>query len=333
MSGVSQGPGWWQTPGGRWRPPDERPDDDTMSPHGPSSDFVPAPVPAQRRRPVVAFLSSAKGGVVLGLAVVLVIAVVALVVTSGNKGPGPVAAGNTGGSSPSSASTPSGSPPSSSPGASSSTSLAPTSTTTPTSTTRPAVTTSLTSPADPAVDDVHQASGPAGGGNRVTITGSKLAGVTAVKFGDVAATSFDVNSEGTKIIVHPPRQSAGTVNVTVTTSSGTSVISPADQYTYLGARITKISPRHGPAGTMVIIIGTDFTGASAVSFGTTSVGTYFSVTSEPFRGVGTEIVTFAPAGGTGTVPIEVTTPGGTSTTSGNDEFTYTSTTSTTSTAS
>ncbi len=325
MSGVSQGPGWWQTPDGRWRPPEERPRQDTApgpapSPD-PSPDFAAVAVPASRR-PVIAFLSSAKGGVVLGLVFVLVVAIVALVIASGNKGPGPSAAGNTGGSLPSSSTAPSGSTTSPSPVTSTSTSRSSTSTTTPTSTTRPAVTASLTKTSDPAVDDVRVASGPAGGGNKITITGSALTGASKVMFGDVVTTSFKVNENGTKILVRPPAQPAGTVNVTVTTAAGTSLVSPDDQYTYLGARITKVAPKEGPAGTMVIILGTDFTGASEVSFGTTSVGPYFSVTSEPFRALGTEIITFAPAGGTGTVPIEVTTPGGTSTTSGNDEFTY-----------
>jgi hypothetical protein len=52
-----------------------------------------------------------------------------------------------------------------------------------------------------------------------------------VDFGSTAATSFTVNS-ATSITATSPAESAGTVNVTVTTPGGTSATSYHDQFTY-----------------------------------------------------------------------------------------------------
>ena len=64
----------------------------------------------------------------------------------------------------------------------------------------------------------------------VSITGKYLSGASSVKFGMVAATSFTVNSD-TSITARVPA-GAGTVDVTVTTPGGVSVITSADHYTY-----------------------------------------------------------------------------------------------------
>jgi hypothetical protein len=66
----------------------------------------------------------------------------------------------------------------------------------------------------------------------VTITGTRLNGASAVKFGSANATSYKVESE-TSITATPPESKAGTVDVTVTTSGGTSATSEADQFKYL----------------------------------------------------------------------------------------------------
>ena len=80
--------------------------------------------------------------------------------------------------------------------------------------------------------------------------------------------------------------------------------------------VTALSPTSGPTsgGTSVTITGTDFSGATAVTFGATAV-TGFTVNSA------TQITATAPAG-TGTVDVRITTTGGTSTTSTSDQFTY-----------
>ncbi|MEA4893237.1 MAG: Ig-like domain-containing protein [Peptococcaceae bacterium] len=81
--------------------------------------------------------------------------------------------------------------------------------------------------------------------------------------------------------------------------------------------ITSIFPNSGPTavGTSVTITGTNFTGATAVKFGSADAASY-TVDSA------TQITAVSPAGGTGTVDITVTTAGGTSATSEADQFTY-----------
>ncbi|UDF32539.1 UNVERIFIED_ORG: IPT/TIG domain-containing protein (plasmid) [Roseateles sp. XES5] len=81
--------------------------------------------------------------------------------------------------------------------------------------------------------------------------------------------------------------------------------------------VTAVAPNAGPTsgGTSVTITGTDFLGATAVSFGGTPAAS-FTVNSD------TQIFATAPAGAVGVVNITVTTPGGTSTASAADQFTY-----------
>ena len=76
-----------------------------------------------------------------------------------------------------------------------------------------------------------------------------------------------------------------------------------------------MTPNAGPAYTPVTITGTNFSGATAVSFGGNSAA--FSVSSP------TEITATAPASSsTGAVDVTVTTPGGTSPANTGDQFTY-----------
>jgi hypothetical protein len=86
----------------------------------------------------------------------------------------------------------------------------------------------------PTVTKVEPATGPVGGGTRVTITGTGFKEVSAVMFGSTNATSFTVNSEGL-ITATAPTASGGTVDVTVTTTTGTSPTTAADRFTYTTA--------------------------------------------------------------------------------------------------
>jgi hypothetical protein len=81
--------------------------------------------------------------------------------------------------------------------------------------------------------------------------------------------------------------------------------------------VSSLSPPAGdPAGgTKVTISGTDFTGASAVSFGATAAAA-FTVNSE------TQITAFTPAAAAGTVDVRVTTPAGQSLVGAADRFTF-----------
>ncbi len=73
----------------------------------------------------------------------------------------------------------------------------------------------------PVVSQVSYASGPTGGGSPVVITGSGFTGATSVTFGGVASTSVSVSSD-TRLVVAAPAHVAGSVDLVVTTPSGSS---------------------------------------------------------------------------------------------------------------
>jgi len=125
-----------------------------------------------------------------------------------------------------------------------------------------------------AVSGVSPSAGPLAGGTSATITGIGFNGVTAVKFGSVALApgSYSVVSPG-EITATAPPESAGTVDITVTTPSGTSATSVADRFMY-GARITgTVTDASDPAG----LSGVCVSASSPVGNGhgvTASDGTY-----------------------------------------------------------
>jgi IPT/TIG domain len=82
----------------------------------------------------------------------------------------------------------------------------------------------------PALERLEPSSGGEEGGTVVMITGSNLAGATAVDFGSAAALGFEVRS-ATEIVADSPAGS-GAVEVTVTTPAGTSAASAGDTFTY-----------------------------------------------------------------------------------------------------
>jgi IPT/TIG domain len=174
----------------------------------------------------------------------------------------------------------------------------------------------LALPVPPTVTSISPATGSTAGGTHVTINGANFDTVsTSVKFGAVAATTISYTSD--QLIAVAPPGVAGTVDITVRTLGQTSAPSGADQYTYVATpTVTGISPTSGPAtgGTSVVIMGTNFTGATAVTFGAASA-TSITVNSA------TSITATSPAG-SGTVDARVTTIGGTSATSLGDQFTY-----------
>jgi N-acetylneuraminic acid mutarotase len=98
-----------------------------------------------------------------------------------------------------------------------------------------------TTPVGPVVTGVSPASGPAAGGTAVTVTGANLTG-GAVAFGGTAATG--VSCTATSCTATSPA-GTGTVNVTVTTSGGTSATSAADQFTYTTASPANLIPNPG----------------------------------------------------------------------------------------
>jgi alpha-tubulin suppressor-like RCC1 family protein len=152
----------------------------------------------------------------------------------------------------------------------------------------------------PSVTSVAPSEGPEAGGISVTIAGTNLATVTAVKFGSFNAEHFTINSN-TSITVLSPK-GRGVVNVTVTNPSGTSPIAPASRFAYgLSPTVIEVQPHRGPdvGGTSVTITGTNFSGTTAVKFGSKEASSFTVAPS------GTSIVAVSPAG-TGTVGVTVT---------------------------
>ena len=83
----------------------------------------------------------------------------------------------------------------------------------------------------PAVTGIAPGSGPTTGGTTVTITGTNLAGASAVDFGLAQVTSF-LSDTASEITLSSPA-GTGTVDVTVVTPDGTSATSSADQFSYV----------------------------------------------------------------------------------------------------
>ncbi|MGP3947146.1 IPT/TIG domain-containing protein [Streptomyces sp. 7N604] len=160
-------------------------------------------------------------------------------------------------------------------------------------------------PAPPVLTALSPTSGPVGGGNPVSLTGSGFTGATSVTFGAVPAAGFTVHSDSSITAIAPP--GTGTVQVSVTTPHGTS---NTQAYTYapVTPTLTSLVPETGPAagGTLVVLNGSGLSGATSVNFGTTPA-TEFSVVSD------SAIAAITPAG-TGTVLVTVDTPLGTSNT-------------------
>ncbi|MGA2037590.1 MAG: IPT/TIG domain-containing protein, partial [Acidimicrobiales bacterium] len=172
-------------------------------------------------------------------------------------------------------------------------------------------------PSVPTVTGVSPYSGSTSGGASVTVSGSGFTGATGVDFGSTPAASFSVNNDNT-ITATSSLGSVGAVDVTVTTTLGTSATGLADKFTYVPVpTVTGVSPTSGPTagGTSVTVSGSGFTGATGVDFGSTPA-TSFSVTND------NTITATSPTGSAGTVDITVTTAGGTSATSSADQFTY-----------
>jgi hypothetical protein len=186
--------------------------------------------------------------------------------------------------------------------------------------------TSATSPADhfsyvppPTVTKVKPAKGKAVGGNTVTITGTGFTGASAVEFGSVSATSFVIKS-ATTIKAVAPAETAGTVDITVTTPKGTSPITAADNYKFGAPTITGLSTSTGSVsgGTVVTVTGSGFapgTSGTTFVFGKTAAASVncSSITS-------CTIVT--PAHAAGTVDVQATVSGAKSPKVAVDKFTF-----------
>jgi uncharacterized repeat protein (TIGR03803 family) len=139
-------------------------------------------------------------------------------------------------------------------------------------------------------------------GQTIEILGQGLTGTTAVSFNGTPATTFTAVSDTYLIAVVPAGTTAGLV--TVTTPGG---VLTSNRVFRIHPGILSFSPSSGPVGTQVTINGTNFTGATRVTFGGVKAIT-FTVNND------SQITATVPTGAkTGT--ITVTTPEGTATSS------------------
>ncbi|MBC7725320.1 MAG: IPT/TIG domain-containing protein, partial [Burkholderiaceae bacterium] len=153
----------------------------------------------------------------------------------------------------------------------------------------------------PTISGVVPDNGPIAGGTVVTVTGTGFTGVTGTSFDGDLGTTFVVNSD-TQITVTSPAHPVGPVDVIVQKAAGDSL--PAT-FTYtdipvIAPTITDLVPDNGPVtgGTVVVITGSGFTGATAATFDGTPA-TVFTVDSD------TQITVTNPAHPIGPVDVVV----------------------------
>lgn len=117
-------------------------------------------------------------------------------------------------------------------------------------------------------------------GATVTIDGAGFVGVTSVKFGTKAASSFTIVSSTRVTAVVP----VGAITSKITVVAGTSAIS-ANNFTVLPPGIMSFAPATGQVGTTITIDGTNFTGATAVKFGTKAASSFTVVSATRIQAV------------------------------------------------
>lgn len=168
-----------------------------------------------------------------------------------------------------------------------------------------------TPPPAPVISGFSPSSGTVG--SSVTISGSNFTGATSVSFNNTSA-AFTVNNNSQITATVPAGATSGLIRVTgpggtATSAASFTVTIPPPPV----PAISGFAPASGPVGTQVTITGSNFTGASAVSFnGAQADG--FTVDSA------TQIRAFVPAGATDG-KISVTAPGGTATSANNYDVT------------
>ena len=136
------------------------------------------------------------------------------------------------------------------------------------------------------------------------------------------STGITVTMDGTQVLTYtttlPPYVLLGFTGAT----GGFNDLHQAENFYATSApplvpTVSAVSPTSGPTvgGGTVTITGTNFTGTTAVNFGTNPATTYTVNSSS-------SITATAPAGTAGTIDVTVATPGGTSATSTADQFSY-----------
>ena len=149
--------------------------------------------------------------------------------------------------------------------------------------------------APPTIASFTPASGPVA--TIVTLTGTNFLGATGVTLNGATVPDFFLNSATQITLTVPSGASTGLLAVTTALGTGTS----ATVFTVpLRPAITSFTPSRGPVGTVVVLTGTNLTGATAVSFNGVNA-TVFTVNSA------TSITATVPAGAS-SGPLAATTP-------------------------
>jgi RHS repeat-associated protein len=177
-------------------------------------------------------------------------------------------------------------------------------------------------PPTPVVTGLNQTSDSVLGGSNIIINGSGFSGATLVNFGSLQVRfSYSIISDSAIRVTVPTATTAGAVDVTVVTPGGTSATSAADRFTFVNPPapvVTSLTPVTGSTlgGMNIMVLGTGFSGATLVNFGSTQVRFAFGIISD------SAIRVTVPAGTAGPVDVTVVTPGGISATSAADRFTF-----------
>jgi hypothetical protein len=167
-------------------------------------------------------------------------------------------------------------------------------------------------PAASDLDSLDPTSGPDIGGTPVVITGSGFFGATGVTFGGEPGTNFVVVSD-IQITVTSPANDPGTVDVQVLDADGGDSGLLPFTYNNIASTADSLSPGAGgvAGGTNVTILGSGFTGATAVTFDGTP-GTSFvvvddntiTVNSPPHAAATVNVVVVDDAGNSAPLPFQ-----------------------------
>lgn len=157
----------------------------------------------------------------------------------------------------------------------------------------------------PTVTGISPSSGTSSGGTVVTIAGSNFDAGTSVSFGGSAASKVTLQNSS-QLTATTPAHTAGTVDVTVTTSTGLSA-TLTNGFTFSAGppSVTAVSPATGPTGggTLVTITGSNFQSGATVAFGQIYAAAVQFVSS-------TQLQATTPSEAAGLVDVTVTNPDG-----------------------
>lgn len=146
--------------------------------------------------------------------------------------------------------------------------------------------------ARPTVTGLGLDEGPTMGGSAVTITGTSFFGPLSVRFGTTAATTI-VSQTPTQLVVIEPAGLVSKLDVTVTTTGGTSAVSAADKFTYL------------TVNTYTVNVATDASGTSAGA-GSGFVGDLRYVLNQAIQDAQDDTIVFAPGLAGSTITLSST---------------------------